>query len=242
MKFNKLVCLLFLLLSVSCIAQINTNIDDSTGWLVCVEPTCNPGGNQVGPTSYNVVNKTATSKDGQSLYVSVTGPEGVNFLTYKNTGVTSANYFMLDLWVYVTAAAQTNTQVLEYDAWVYTAPYRWMFGTQCVKNGDWWGWNDLTGTWIDARIPCNITTGKWHHIQQWSHRDFTNNCSGMPCSYQDTLGIDNIYHNWNIVTPASLLPAGWGNNSGVNLQVGLDGTGGTAWEWVDELNFTELGQ
>jgi hypothetical protein len=64
----------------------------------------------------------------------------------------------------------------------------------------------------------------------------------MPCTYQDTLGVDNVYTKVNLITAASPLPAGWSNNSGVNVQLDLNSLGGTTYEWVDEVNLIALGR
>lgn len=225
--------------------QVSPNLDTTaSSWLTCVEPACNPGGNQAGPSAFSVLNKKATSKDGTSLYLSVTGPDYTNLLAYKNVGQTSANYFYLDLWVYTTAASVASAQALEFDTFAYNSPYRWMFGTQCVYGGNWWGWNDFTGTWIDAGIPCSLPVGRWHHIQEWSHRSPAGQtpCSGMPCSYQDVLAVDGVFYNLNIVSEASWLPAGWANTSGVNLQLDLNASGGSVWAWYDGILLAEEGQ
>ena len=232
--------LIFALLGCA-VAQIHTNLDDSpSGWIICLLPSCDPGG-QPGATAL-VKTVTGTTRDGQALLLSMKGPAYSNALFYRNVGATTANYLALDLWAYVSSSMIGNTEALEYDAWAYNSPYRFMWGSQCVIGRDWYGWNDSTNHWVDLNLPCNLAVNKWHHIQWWIHRDNTTNCSGMPCTYQDMLGVDGVYTKVNLITPASPLPAGWGNNSGVNVQLDLNSFGGTTYEWVDEVNLTALGR
>lgn len=226
-------------LVISCSAQVFTNLQNDPGQIkFCVGPSC--AGGISTPTSYSV--SKASAPDGTpSLEFTETGGEYANALAYFSNGVTNANYFMHDIWFYIDSEALDVAQTFEFDNYVYTIPYRWMFGSHCVVDGDWYGWNDNTQQWIDTKIPCKLSIG-WNHLIQWSHRTLALTCSGMPCTSQDTWEINGETYPIKIVTPASKLPAGWGNASGAQVQLGTNSKGGTLTVWYKDWNFTELGQ
>jgi hypothetical protein len=228
-----------LFLTVCCSAQIFTNLQKDTDHIkFCVGRTC--AGGVDNPTSYSV--SEATSPDGiSSLEFTEKGGEYANALAYFSAGSTSANYFMDDIWFYVDADALDVAQTFEFDNYVYTAPYRWMFGSHCVVDGNWYGWNDNAQRWIETKIPCNLKLG-WNHLTQWSHRTHALTCSGMPCTSEDSWEINGQTYAINIVTPASKLPKGWSDASGAQVQIGTNSRGGTLTVWYNDWNFTELGQ
>jgi hypothetical protein len=227
-------------LALPCPAQIFTNLQNDTSRIkFCVGPTC--AGGQTTPTSYGVVDTVAP--DGTpSMEFMESGGAYANSLAYSSNGATSANYFMHDVWFYVEANTLDVAQALEFDNYVYTAPYRWIFGSQCVIGGDWDGWNDFTSHWVETKIPCKLNVG-WNHLTEWSHRSQSPSsaCRNMPCSYQDTWEINGTAYPINIVTPASNLPKGWANESGAQIQLDTNAKGGTVVVWYKDWNFTELG-
>jgi hypothetical protein len=236
-----LVCLAITLpLALPSPAQIFTNLQKDTSQIkFCVGPSC--AGGQTMPRSYSVVDTVAP--DGtSSMEFMENGGAYANSLAYLVNGATTANYFMHDVWFYVEANTLDVAQALEFDNYVYTAPYRWMFGSQCVIGGNWDGWNDFTNHWVDTKIPCKLNVG-WNHLTEWSHRSqsLSSACSNMPCSYQDTWEINGVMHPINIVTPASNLPKGWANTSGAQVQLDTNSKGGTVEVWYKNWNFTELG-
>lgn len=233
------IAVLLLLLSAVSYAQVNTNLDASVkGWQTC--STC--AGGQNAATSMNMT-EIAYGKNGHGMQLSVAGPGYANALFYRSVGPSSANYFSYDVWVYVSSASLGASQALEYDFYAYNAPYRFMWGSQCVMSGDWYGWNDDSKTWVDLHFPCVMKAG-WTHIQWWGHRDPTTtaHCSGMPCGYQDMIGINNAYRWVHLVTPASWLPSGWANDAGAQVQLDQNASGTPVYEDISDLNFTELGR
>jgi hypothetical protein len=228
-----------LALAVSCSAQVFTNLQkDANHIKFCAGPTCAGGVDT--PRSYSVAEGTAP--DGtSSLEFTEIGGEYANALAYFSNGATSANYFMDDIWFYVDSDALDIAQTFEFDNYVYTAPYRWMFGSHCVVNGEWYGWNDYTQHWVETKIPCKLNLG-WNHLTQWSHRKLALSCSGMPCTSQDTWEINGETYKVNIVTPASKLPKGWSDAAGAQVQLGTNSKGGTLTVWYNNWNFTELGE
>jgi hypothetical protein len=223
------ITVLLLVTSAVSYAQVNTNLDSSaTGWQSC--STCAGGLNAA--TSITTT-EMSSGRNGHGLKLYLAGPGDANALFYRSVGPTSANYFSYDVWVYVSSASLSAAQALEYDFYAYNAPYRFMWGSQCVMGGDWYGWNDNSKNWIDLDLPCAIAAG-WTHIQWWGHRDpiTTANCSGMPCSYQDVIGINDVYTTVNLVTPASWLSAEWANDSGAQVQLDQNASGADVYEGI----------
>jgi hypothetical protein len=236
--FFKLFCLT-LALAVACSAQILSNLQNEANQMQwCVGPAC--AGGVSTPSNYTVSEGTAPDGTPSVLEFSETGGEYADALAYFNNGATSANYFMDDIWFYIDSAAFDVADDLEFDNYVYTIPYRWMFGSHCLLNGDWYGWNDNTKSWIDAKIPCKLNLG-WNHLTQWSHRTKALTCSGMPCSHQDTWEINGQVYQVNLVTPASNLPVNWQDASGAQVEIDTNSKGGTLTVWYNDWNFTELG-
>ena len=233
------VAVLVVFLSAVSFAQVNTNLDATVrGWQTC--SACAGG---VNVATSMTATETASAKYGHGLKLHLAGPGYANALFYRPVGATTANYFSYDGWLYISSANLAVAEALEFDFYAYNVPYRFMWGSQCVMGGDWYGWNDNAAHWVDLKLPCSIVAG-WNHIQWWGHRDpiTTANCSGMPCSYQDTLGVNNVYTPIHLITPASFLPSGWGNDSGAQVQLDQNASGSDVNAIISDFNFAALGQ
>lgn len=240
----KSVCVMLLLATAAADAQIYTNMDqDVTAWNPCVLPLCQPGG--LGIPTKIVIAGTGTKWPPNSLELSVTGPAWTNFLAWDKVGATSANYFHSDFWTFLPKSVSlSDYQALEYDIFAFNAPYRYMFGSQCVTGAAWQIWDELHGHWIDTMLACSLPPGTWHHIQWWVHRvSGDSSCEGYPCMWYDTLGIDGIYTRFETTEPAGPIPAGWSNDSGLNFQLDISGVTGdkTINEFIQTVSLTELG-
>jgi hypothetical protein len=176
--------------------------------------------------------------------VTESGGPWANSLNFRDLAATSANYFKRELDVYIPTSSYPQLRALEIDVFAYNAPYRFQFGTQCVTGGVWEGWNDLLNQWVATTIPCNLTPGVTHHIEEWFHRDPLSStaCNGKPCAYFDYLGVDHVYQAVGVKEPASDLPAGWGNQSGVDTQIDMNALGGTLTVFESHDNLTSVGQ
>jgi len=222
-------------------AQVNTNLDQqASAWIINM--TQAGGLNQA--TSAAIENVTLES--GQVVIEPMmSGPEYSNVLFYRNLGVTVANWFKRELDIYIPSAAYANVQATELDLFAYNSPWRFQFGTQCVKGADWNGWNDLLNQWVDlSGVKCNLTANAWHHLEFWYHRDPLSStaCSGNPCTYFDELGVDYQYTAINLKTPCSPIPQGWANQYGVDTQLDLNSNGGLNYEYILHDTVTALGQ
>lgn len=230
----KIFLLLFCIMSVCAVAQINTNLEHSN-WTVCVYPSCNPGGENIPTKEINTFNTTLGA-----LEIGVEGPAYSNALFFLKTTATTANYFQSDFDIYIGAQSAKYSQAFEYDMFAFNSPYEYMFGSECVVGSYWQVWNQLTGQWINTDLKCSLATG-WHHIQWFVHRDTTTNCNGYPCQYFDVLGVDNVYTNIDIIEPAGLLPPGWGNDSGIQFQLDINSSGKAITEYFKHINFITIG-
>jgi hypothetical protein len=222
----------------------NMNMETNLApWTSCVLPDCNPGGLGI-PTGV-VIEETGSGWPASSLKISETGPSFTNLLVYDKVGTSAASSFNSDFWIYVPTGVQAASyQALEYDIFEFLAPYRFMFGSQCVIKGQWQIWDELHGQWMNTALPCSLTFGAWHHIQWWVHRvNGDLSCDGYPCMHYDMLGIDQNYTQFATTEPAGPIPVGWGNDSGLNFQLDLAAVTGdkTVTEYLKHVNLAAFG-
>jgi hypothetical protein len=238
-------CFAMLFLSAAACAQtFNMSMETNlAAWNSCALPGCDPGGTGV-PTQI-VMAETGTTWPPNSMQLSVTGPAWTNLLAYDKVGASTAAYFQSDFWVYIpTANAAANYQALEYDIFQFLAPYEFMWGSECVIEGQWQIWDQLHQQWLNTARACSMPAGRWHHIQWWVHRvDGDTGCDGYPCMYFDMLGVDGVYTRFEETEPSGPMPVGWSNNSGLNFQLDISGAEkkATATEYLQNVNLVELG-
>lgn len=228
----------------ACAQTFNMNMETNLpAWNSCVLPLCQPGGSGI-PTSVAIA-ATGSKWPANSLKLSVSGPEWTNFLAWDKVGATSATYFQSDFWVYLpTEVSSGGYQAVEYDIFQFMNPYEFMWGSECVFGGEWQIWDQLHGHWLDTERACEMNVAGWHHVQWWVHRvDGDTSCDGYPCLYYDMLGIDGVYTQFKLEEPAGPIPAGWGNDSGLNFQLDISGAkkSATIYEYIQKVNFAELG-
>jgi hypothetical protein len=223
-----------------CSAQFRaaTNMQQNP-FTTCVYPSCNPGGEK---TPVSTINEIVTTKgfDGD-LLLGVSGPEYSNALFFQKIGATKANYLVAEWNVYLSKQTADNAQALEYDTFAFNAPYEFMWGSECVNHGYWQVWDQLQGQWVNTPLTCNLATG-WHRIQWFYHRvDGDTSCDGFPCEYYDMLNVDGNYTQFNLTYPSSPIPEGWGNTSGLQMQLDISASGKSLSEYVRNVSLIELG-
>jgi len=227
-------------------SEVNTssNLDDSlSNWSICVLPSCNPGGSGT-PTGTQTVNNSTPSLDGEAMQISITGTANSNALFINKPGADDkATQFTGDYEVYV--PSESNVGELEYDMFQFIylggTGTEFMFGTQCVIGGVWDIFNQYAGTWVPTSLACSLSTGTWHHLVWNVHRvpGDTSCTAGWPCMHYDSLTIDGTVHPINLTEAAGPLPSGWAETSGIQFQIDLNGSGGTATEYLDDVNFIQ---
>jgi hypothetical protein len=225
------------------------NVDDSMkGWKpVCVLPTCNPGGSGIPTRTSQTIDHVSPSKDGDSMEISITGPENSNALwTYHAGADDNATSFSMSLWVYPSDKASVAGS-FEFDQFNFSKStgIEFMWGSQCNQvNHLWQVFDQLHGHWINTTVPCSLAANKWHHVRWDVHRvsGDTDRCSGKPCTYYDTLTLDGVVHPVNAVYPAGPLPNGWSSAVGFQVQIDIGATGSPATvdEYLDLADFSAL--
>jgi hypothetical protein len=213
-------------------AKVFSNIEQMTsGWAACNSAAC-AGGSGEG-TYWQIFNQSTPSLSGRSMEVFQDGSNS-NALWYRKVGANdSATNFLWDFYVQLDSASVNAAQALEYDAFQFIGGYNYMIGTECnYAAGVWDTWNEATGHWLHTTVPCKkFTPGTWHHIQWYMTTNHTNHTY----TYK-TLVVDGVAYNLNQTQPAKNL--GWGDNSGVQWQLDVNGSGTGYHEWVDNATWT----
>ncbi len=248
------------LLTGAAFAQVfQNNTDDQApgvyppvGWEpVCAAPACDPGGNPAGPTTTShTIDNASPSLDGESMKFSVTAPsqpDGTNVLwTYIAGAQDDILISSFDLEVYIADNGDKAGQ-FEYDQFDFSLSQHteFMWGSQCNQTSGVWDVFDQQHLhWVATNVPCALSYGVWHRIEETVHRvkGDTNQCSGEPCEYYDTLIVDGVVHTLNLVYGASALPSGWGSAVGFQVQIDALPTanGATITEYLDEANYSAV--
>ncbi len=159
-----------------------SNMDDyplcpSGKYAQCWQSSSSLGGGQSQPEIFGPTAVTSPSLDGSSGMFTVGSNGGYgNGLWWANTiccvaGV-SAGYknFTYDLYFYI--ADPSVAQALEFDVnqtisnQAAGTSVRYVFGTQCVTNGQWQVWNEGVG-WGATGVSCSVPAARWNHLV-WS--------------------------------------------------------------------------
>jgi hypothetical protein len=225
------------------------NVDDSMqGWKpVCVLPSCNPGGSGVPTATSQTINHSKPSKDGEAMKVSITGSQNTNALwTYIAGSDDAATSVSMSVNVYPTSRAPVAGS-FEYDLFQFSKStgIEFMWGSQCNQASRLWQvFDQLHGHWMNTNVACSLTPDKWHSVLWNVHRvaGDSNQCSGKPCMYYDTLTVDGVVHPVNAKYPAGPLPAGWSSAVGFQVQIDIGTTGQpvTIGEYLDLADFSAM--
>ncbi|MGH9551595.1 MAG: hypothetical protein ACRD3W_19570 [Terriglobales bacterium] len=262
MKFSYLfLCLLlFSFVSAPASAQIFTysKIDESVavdngsngsiGWGSCV--TC-AGGVPTGTASISTSPFiTSPSVDGASRDFYISGSAYTNGLWWYKVGSNNAvSHFKMDFWLNVTSDTR-YAQALEFDVFQHNKQIgatgtRFMFGTQCnYAFGVWDVWDAGGHKWSHTNVACNrFKPDTWYHMTLNFHRSATDNFEhydSVTIAEFSSRGrlVNYKTYNWNIAFPSSPLPAGWGENVGLQFQMDIAKTGASMTEYVDGVTLT----
>jgi len=228
-----------------------TNINDSlTGWKpVCIQTACNPGGTNAPASTAQTTGNATPSLDGSSMLISettlATSTQTNALWVYTGAGsCDSCTSITSDFEVYITNGSAADN--IEFDSFIFdrTDSLDFMFGTQCNQTLGYWQIANNSSPWQTSSAACNLTSGTWHHIIETFHRvpGDTSCTGGMPCEHWDTITVDGNVNVINLTYPATTLPTGWASSSGLQFQLDIGATTGTAItvsENLDEVNFSE---
>lgn len=221
-----------------CAAQTYSNIDQQTnsddgtfGWGSC--SSCAGGQNTTDQFSTSLQATPSIDGTSRQFFVLSTLPYTDALWWYKLGPNDTASRFTLDFWFYVDDNTTTSAQALEFDTFQFVNGRRFMFGTQCdYQSRRWDVWNEGSKTWVKTRFRCQpFTANTWHHVVATYHRNRNK------VSY-DRLSVDGVTARINVDASSGPLPAGWGDNLGVQFQLDIGANGGQATEWVDMVTLT----
>ena len=163
----------------------------------------------------------------------------------------AVSHFKMDFWLNVTSDTrfaqalefdvfQQNKQVTQFDTGT-----RFMFGTQCNYAAAVWDvWDAGSHKWSHTNVVCSrFKPDTWYHITLNFHRSAPDNFE-----HYDSVTIEQYNsqgkpaskktYNWNIVFAPGPLPAGWGENMGLQFQMDIAKTGASMTEYVDGVTLT----
>ena len=226
------------------------NFDDTTtGWLLC------SGACAGGHTPTQIIqrfNIPTPSLDGKSMELSISGNAGTNNGWYHDSGPQdNLTTFTLDM--YFNIPSKTYIQALEFDQYQYllaghggvTSNTRLYFGTECVTGSTWQIWDSSGIGWVNTGAACNYTASStaFNHLVIHVHRvtGDTSCAGGRPCMYYDSITMNGTTAVSNRKTNSGALPAGWGEQTGLMIQLDTNSACGSACtitEYVDKGNFT----
>jgi hypothetical protein len=185
------------------------------------------------------------------MELSISGNAGTNNGWYHDSGPQdNLTTFALDM--YFNIPSKTYIQALEFDQYQYllaghggvTSNTRLYFGTECVTGGTWQIWDSSGIGWVNTGAACNYTVSStaFNHLVIHVHRvTGDTSCGGRPCMYYDSITMNGTTAVRNQKTNSGALPAGWGEQTGLMIQLDTNSTCGSACtitEYVDKGNFT----
>jgi uncharacterized repeat protein (TIGR02543 family) len=231
-----------------------------TGWQTPPCSNLNPSGSYCAggngtPTSAptQTIAHSSPSLDGDAMEISLVGQsslpvgETTNVLwLWKGGANNNINNYVGVYNVYLPEIS--NIQALEYDQFGFhnegSPGNRFMMGSECdsptFSTGYWRIWNAQAQSWVTTSVPCTLLTtpGVWHNIQWVTMTDPTTStaCNGNPCMTYVSLTVDGVVHNLNLKEPSGTSTDA--NNNGIQAQIDVNSTGGTATEYLDEMTLT----
>ena len=229
---------------------VDNGASGGVGWGSCV--TC-AGGNPNGTASIaSSPFITRPSVDGASRDFYISGSAYTNGLWWYKVGTNDAvSHFKMDFWLYVDSSTQ-NAQALEFDVFQFNKQItqfptgtEFMFGTQCnYAAGVWDVWDMGKQRWLHSRVPCSrFKPSTWYHVtlnfhasspDHYQHYDSLN-----IVQYKSNGKIDNSKtYPWNIAVASGPMPAGWGEDMGLQFQMDIANVGANMTEYVDGVTLT----
>ena len=157
------------------------NIEERSGWSGCGACAGNPSGTGPKGNFWFKQGVSSPSLDGNSMETYIGGwvPWADNVFGYHFGPQSWANHIIYTahfLWnAPKTRSADGNyvVQAVEFDAFLFTNGFKYMFGTQCDYLGGYWGvWNGPANKWQDTSLKCNhFPPNQWHTISWYFERD-----------------------------------------------------------------------
>ena len=199
-------------------------------WGQCTTSDCGKPANQTSFTHTTAAGKTL---DRQALDAFNSGGAYWGVLYYHKNGQQdfASNYEVQ--WKFMTDAAWTNVQALEFDFPVAVAGRWFYFGTQCDRiSGQWqyWNPNSTNHGWHNTGVACNGFAPNQYHTLVWYG---TRDNSALTFTYK-ALEVDGVQTPVNITLSAPTTT--WGDVFIVQFQPDGDSAGTGYNEYVDEID------
>lgn len=226
---------------------VDNGSDGGVGWGSCV--TC-AGGVPTGTASIaSSPFITSPSLDGASRDFYISGSAYTNGLWWYKVGTNDGvSHFKMDFWLNVSSATQ-YAQALEFDVFQlnkkitqFPTGTEFMFGTQCnYAAGVWDVWDPAHHKWLHSGVACNrFKPNTWYHVTLNFHRSLKDNYEhydSLTIAEYNSRGrlVNNPTYNWNIAVAPGPLPAGWGEDMGLQFQMDIANTGASMTEYVDRV-------
>ncbi|MGH9504193.1 MAG: hypothetical protein ACRD20_15190 [Terriglobales bacterium] len=229
---------------------VDNGASGAVGWGSCV--TC-AGGDPNGTASIaSSPFITTPSVDGASRDFNISGSAYTNGLWWYKVGTNDAvSHFKMDFWLNVTADTQ-YAQALEFDVFQFNKQItqfdtgtEFMFGTQCNYAAKVWDvWDASHWTWLHTGVACNqFNPNTWYHLTLNFHsspRDHYQHYDSLTIAQYNSRGksVSNRTYKWNIAVASHPLPAGWGEDMGLQFQMDIANAGASMTEYVDSVSLT----
>jgi hypothetical protein len=186
--------------------------------------------------------------DGQSvLFETLAGTEPFGNALYSASSFMNdpaPRQFVFDMWVMPTS---TNIQVFEMDLFSTVNGKTFMMGTQCnVAAGYWDFWDDT------PRSTSHPSSPRWQHVtpkpgnnnlmcnpkpNQWMHLRF-HIVRGSTTYRFAALEVDGVNHSLSELPESSPSARGWGDGTGIQLQLDSNYSATPFKFYVDRMNLT----
>ncbi|HYH00188.1 MAG TPA: hypothetical protein VD837_13725 [Terriglobales bacterium] len=218
-------------------AVLYNNIDQMNSWGDCRSLDCS--GSDAWAKYWIAQSQTAPSLDGASTKFYMSGNSWADVLWWKKLGGTHSakTRFLLEFHVKPGADTLNHTQALEYDVVLVQNGRKWDFSHQFHYTSSgfpgyphWDTWDGQSLQWVhtDISVP-KLDPNKWSHVAIYGER------------------VGNRTHNISVTVNGTNYPVpdrfawhdtrttSWQNHVGVQVQMDLNGTGGTSSQHLDKL-------
>ncbi|MGE5205262.1 MAG: hypothetical protein ACM3PW_06580 [Chlamydiota bacterium] len=213
-------------------------VEEKKGWSTCSACAGNPSGTGPVGTYWFKQGITSPALDGNSMqgYIGGWVPWADAVYAYHfgpQSWASHVLYTVHFLW----NASKTRSgdgayvvQAVEFDSFLFSGGYKYMFGTQCDYAGGYWGvWNGPDNSWKDTSLKCEkFPPNQWHTITWYGDRD-----PSTKKLHFVAVAIDGVQHNIDVWMDA--IASSSTDDFGIQFQQDSDQYGSPWSEYVDQV-------
>jgi hypothetical protein len=213
-------------------------VEEKKGWSACGACAGNPSGTGPLGTFWFKQGITSPALDGNSMqgYIGGWVPWADVVYAYHFGPQSWANHVLYTVH-FLWNASNTRSgdgayvvQAVEFDSFLFSGGYKYMFGTQCDYAGGYWGvWNGSYNKWKDTSLKCEkFPPDQWHTVTWYGERD-----PSTKKLHFVAVAIDGAQHSidlWMDATASSST-----DDFGIQFQQDSDQYGSPWSEFVDEV-------